>query len=132
MSNTIDDRLMRFVSKAIHASLIAQHLRTQGIDVATLDEGDPAFAAARTVIDAQGYDPTEVGRHILAALVYIFCHPENVPQLVDVFANVIWFTLGDPKSGAPPVLYKKAALHIHAAVIGILDPNLLTPCNSQQ
>lgn len=129
MSKSLNGSLSSYLTNVITGSLVSQRLRSLDIKVTSLTEGDPAIRAAADVIKAQGYNAEEISEHTIAALLFLVCHPENITLVIDLFSEVLWQTLGDPKSGPPPALYRKAATYIHAAVIQLIHPDVISACN---
>lgn len=112
-----------WMENAITGSLVYQRALRNGL---TKDEfmalGTDDSRRYLTTIKQFGVDPAVLTRHALTALTLLFSQPKNEESMITAFMNILWEILGDPSSGTPPKIYKKAASCIYIALIHALDP----------
>lgn len=122
------DKVEAYLGHALAGGLIGQVARHRGVDLYDLfDEKGPtqrlqAYGAEFTEL---GIDPFELAQQALQALAALFTEPANAENVVKTYTEILWAVLGDPSSGAPPEIYRKAGVAMHCAVLSVLDPTIL-------
>lgn len=120
---TIDrNKLEEFVSSAIAGSLIGQIVAHRQIP---LDEATESASLERLAYEIRdfGINPHILSEHAISALIVLLMDEPNADRVVTCLTDLLWSILGDPKGGgAPPEIYRKAALAMHLFFIGVLDP----------
>jgi hypothetical protein len=70
-----------------------------------------------------GIRPELLAGSALSALVTMFCNEANAPKIIELLTQRLWEILGDPKSGSPPELYRKAGYSMFAFFVMCLRPS---------
>ena len=117
------------VMAALAGTLMGQMGRTRGF---TSEEIlDPDCSRARHALATQftelGIDLEQLASNTLKALTAVFSEPHNSERIATDMAEILWTVLGDPKSGPPPEIYRRAGILMHIAFIGLLSPDILEP-----
>lgn len=71
-----------------------------------------------------GINALQVAESMVFAQCCLYAQGPLSERLQTSIATVLWETLGDPKSGPPPQLYRHAAARIHALLCLCLDPGI--------
>lgn len=127
MSET-QTKVEEYLTSALAGSLIGQVAGHRNLSFATLlgTNGEShqlkAIAAEFTEL---GIDPALLANHTLLALVALFAEEANAELIVSQYSSLLWTILGDPKSGSPPEIYRRAGVAMHLALLGILDPAIV-------
>jgi len=109
-------------------SLIGQMAMARDISVeAVLAPNSMALQSLRTELDEFGLDADLLAEQALAAVTALFIEPENADRITTELTKLLWSVLGDPDSGAPPEIYRRAGHAMHLSFIGILSPDILEP-----
>jgi hypothetical protein len=74
-----------------------------------------------------GLDPELLSQQALAAITALIIEPENADRVSTELTNLLWSILGDPESGSPPEIYRRAGQAMHLSFISILSPDILEP-----
>lgn len=113
------------LASALTGSIVTQRLIANGADPATVTSRltpEQVRSWARE-IDAIGIDPDLLAEHTITCLVLFLAEINNQRKIRSYFADVLWRILGDPESGDPPEIYRKAALGIWYCILITLDPS---------
>lgn len=109
-----------YLSYALRATLVGQVAATRDIPF------DPLLNPRSTEVKAIEKDLNEIGiqpdglaTNALLALGMLFTSPETANKIVDALTEELWEVLGDPQSGAPPELYRKAGVSMFASILTI-------------
>lgn len=117
-----------YLSCAMAGSLIGQMAMARAISVeAVLAPNSMALQSLRTELDEFGLDADLLAEQALAAVTALFIEPENADRITTELTKLLWSVLGDPDSGAPPEIYRRAGHAMHLSFIGILSPDILEP-----
>ena len=117
-----------YLSCAMAGSLIGQMAMARDISVeAVLAPNSMALQSLRTELDEFGLDADLLAEQALAAITALFIQPENADRITTELTKLLWSVLGDPDSGAPPEIYRRAGHAMHLSFIGILSPDILEP-----
>lgn len=117
-----------YLSCAMAGSLIGQMAMARDISVeAVLAPNSMALQSLRTELDEFGLDADLLAEQALAAVTALFIEPENADRITTELTKLLWSVLGDPDSGAPPEIYRRAGHAMHLSFIGILSPDILEP-----
>jgi len=127
MSET-QTKVEEYLTAAVAGSLIGQVAGQRNLSFASLlgTEGDgesPHLRAITAEFTELGIDPALLANHSLLALVALFAEEANAELIVSQYSSLLWTILGDPRSGAPPEIYRRAGVAMHLALLGILDPS---------
>lgn len=123
-STTVRD----YLSYALAGSLIGQMAMARDISVeAVLVPDSLALRSLREELTEFGLDPELLAAQALAAVTSLFIEPDNADRITTELTNLLWSILGDPESGAPPELYRRAGQAMHLSFIGVLSPDILEP-----
>lgn len=117
-----------YLSCAMAGSLIGQMAMARAISVeAVLAPNSMALQSLRTELDEFGLDADLLAEQALAAVTALFIEPENADRITTELTKLLWSVLGDPESGSPPEIYRRAGHAMHLSFIGILSPDILEP-----
>lgn len=117
-----------YLSYALAGSLIGQMAMARDISVeAVLVPDSLALRSLREELTEFGLDPELLAAQALAAVTSLFIEPDNADRITTELTNLLWSILGDPESGAPPELYRRAGQAMHLSFIGVLSPDILEP-----
>jgi hypothetical protein len=86
-----------------------------------------ALRSLREELTEFGLDPELLAAQALAAVTSLFIEPDNADRITTELTNLLWSILGDPESGAPPEIYRRAGQAMHLSFIGVLSPDILEP-----
>jgi hypothetical protein len=86
-----------------------------------------ALRSLREELTEFGLDPELLAAQALAAVTSLFIEPDNADRITTELTKLLWSILGDPESGAPPEIYRRAGHAMHLSFIGILSPDILEP-----
>lgn len=113
-----------YLSHALRATLVGQVAATRDIPFDRLlnPRSSEVKAIEKDLINF-GIHPDGLATNGLLALGMLFSSPDTANRIVDVLTEELWEVLGDPKSGAPPELYRKAGLSMFASILAILRPS---------
>lgn len=114
-----------YLASALTGSIVAQRLLANGADPATVTSNltpEQVRSWARE-LDALGIDPDLLAEHTITCLVLFLAEIENQRKIRSHLADVLWRILGDPESGDPPAIYRKAAFGIWYSILITLDPS---------
>ena len=112
-----------YLASALTGSLVAQRARKSGFDITAIEDlSDLQIRSCATEFYSLGIDPEQTAQHTICALVLLFSQPDNREQMLRCLASVLWTILGDPKSGDPPEIYRKAAIGVWYSFLITLDP----------
>jgi hypothetical protein len=119
-----------YLTSAIAGSLVSQIAARRHISFGTLigpnrDGESPELRALSDELTELGIDPSLIANHSLLALVALFAQEHNADLIVSQYTSLLWTILGDPKSGSPPEIYRRAGCAMHLALLGILDPSFV-------
>lgn len=121
-----DSPFFDFMATAITGSFIGQVGSRRGFDLdEMLDRDSPFTKSVAEDLADMGLSPRETTRHFLRCLVMTCLHENNVDPLLNMLAATLWQALGDPESGAPPPIYRKAAACMLVTFLKAVDPSLL-------
>ena len=134
--STEQTRVEEYLSAALSGSILGQIANRRQIHITTLL--GPAFDGDSPELNALIEELTELGvcadtlaNHALCALVALFVEEGNADLIVSQYTSLLWTILGDPKSGSPPEIYRRAGVAMHLALLGILDPSFSEPSYRQ-
>lgn len=112
-----------YLASALTGSLVAQRALRDGLRPEALENLTPAqINAWAAEMKTLGIDPERIADHAICALVLLFTQPDNREQMLRCLASVLWTILGDPESGDPPEIYRKAAVGVWYSFLITLDP----------
>lgn len=128
MMSAEQTKVEEFLSSALAGSLVGQIAAARQISFTTLlgpnfDGESPELSALANELTDIGICPDQLATHALLALVSLFMENSNAELIVTQYTSLLWTILGDPKSGAPPEIYRRAGVAMHLALLGILDPS---------
>lgn len=118
------NQLERYLSYALGGSLVGQIAATRLIapeDILKPDSSE--LEVIETDLVDLGIRPDLLASSALSALVTMFCNEANAPKIVELMTQRLWEILGDPKSGSPPELYRKAGYSMFAFFVMCLRPS---------
>ena len=123
-------KVEEYLTSALAGSLIGQVAARRCLHFRDLlgPEGDgdsPELRALSDELTALALDPCLLANHSLLALVALFAQEGNADLIVTQYTSLLWTILGDPKSGSPPEIYRRAGVAMHLALLGILDPAIV-------
>lgn len=114
-----------FLASAMSGSLVIQRARALNLNATGIRELTPdQIRVWASEFDALGIDPELLSEHAIHALILLLSEPDNREQLLRCFSHVLWEVLGDPRSGDPPEIYRKAAISVWYAFLVTLDPSI--------
>lgn len=121
-------KVEEYLSAALAGSLIGQIANRRGIHYTELlgpafDGDTPELRELSDELTELGLCPDTLANHALCSLVALFVEQGNAELIVTQYTSLLWTILGDPKSGAPPEIYRRAGVAMHLALLGILDPS---------
>lgn len=121
-------KVEEYLSAALAGSLIGQIANRRGIHFSELlgpsfDGDTPELRELSDELTELGLCPDTLANHALCSLVALFVEQGNAELIVTQYTSLLWTILGDPKSGAPPEIYRRAGVAMHLALLGILDPS---------
>lgn len=121
-------KVEEYLSSALAGSLLGQIANRRQIHFTTLlgpgfDGDSPELRALSDELTELGICPDTLANHALCSLVALFVEQSNAELIVAQYTSLLWTILGDPKSGAPPEIYRRAGVAMHLALLGILDPS---------
>jgi hypothetical protein len=109
-------------------SLIGQMAMARAVSVeAVLAPNSVALQSLRAELTEFGLDADLLAEQALAAVTALFIEPDNADRITTELTRLLWSILGDPESGAPPELYRRAGQAMHLSFVGILSPDILEP-----
>jgi hypothetical protein len=125
-----------YLTSAIAGSLVGQVASHRRISFGTLlgphlDGESPELRALSDELTELGIDPAVIANHSLLALVALFAQSDNADLIISQYTSLLWTILGDPKSGSPPEIYRRAGCAMHLALLGILDPSFVDHATKQ-
>lgn len=123
--NTSDSPIRDHLASALTGSLVAQRALATGVKLSTAAEITPDQCRrwARE-LDALGLNPELLSEHAIQALVLLFSEPDNREQMLRCLSSILWTILGDPSSGDPPEIYRRAAVGVWYSFLITLDPSI--------
>jgi len=129
MMSAEQTKVEEYLSSALAGSLVGQIAAQRRISFITLlgsdfDGESPELRSLANELTELGICPDQLANHALSALVSLFMANSNAELIVAQYTSLLWTILGDPKSGAPPEIYRRAGVAMHLALLGILDPSL--------
>jgi len=129
MMSAEQTKVEEYLSSALAGSLVGQIAAQRRISFITLlgsdfDGESPELRSLSDELTELGICPDQLANHALIALVSLFMANGNAELIVAQYTSLLWTILGDPKSGAPPEIYRRAGVAMHLALLGILDPSL--------
>lgn len=129
MSET-QTKVEEYLTAAVAGSLLGQVAGQRKIEFESLLRADngaesPQLRALSDEFIELGIDPALLANHTLLALVALFAEETNADLIVSQFTSLLWTILGDPKSGSPPEIYRRAGVAMHLSLLGILDPAIV-------
>lgn len=111
--SSLDSPVREYLASALTGSLVAQRALRDGVRPEVLNNLTPAqINAWAAEMKALGVDPERTADHAICALVLLFSQPDNREQMLQCLAKVLWTILGDPNSGDPPEIYRRAAVGV--------------------
>lgn len=130
MTSAEQTKVEEFLSTALAGSLVGQIAAERRISFTTLvgpnfDGESPELRALTNELTELGIYPDQLANHALIALVSLFMENSNAELIITQYTSLLWTILGDPKSGAPPEIYRRAGVAMHLALLGILDPSFI-------
>lgn len=130
MTSAEQTKVEEFLSTALAGSLVGQIAAERRISFTTLagpnfDGESPELRALADELTELGIYPDQLANHALIALVSLFMENSNAELIITQYTSLLWTILGDPKSGAPPEIYRRAGVAMHLALLGILDPSFI-------
>jgi hypothetical protein len=115
---------VEYLSHALLATLVGQVAATRDIPFENLlDYKSLEVKAIEKELNNFGIHPEGLARNVLLALGMLFSSPETANRIVDVLTEELWEVLGDPQSGSPPELYRKAGVSMFTTILAILRPS---------
>lgn len=128
MSDSGLTSLGEYVTAAVAGSLVVQIAQADNPDYNVIAIDDSAIRHYAKQLANQGIDPYRLCQHILMSLQVLYGCDENSEILRNSISLLLWQILGDPASGAPPEIYKKAARQIHRYFMSLHDEaHLIAP-----
>jgi hypothetical protein len=113
-----------YLSHALRATLVGQVAATRDIPFdRLLNPRSSEVKAIEKDLNKFGIHPDGLATNGLLALGMLISSPETANRIVDVLTEELWEVLGDPQSGSPPELYRKAGLSMFASILAILRPS---------
>lgn len=115
-----------YLASALTGSIVAQRLLASGADPDTVTSRltpEQVRYWARE-LDALGIDPDLLAEHTVTCLVLFLAETNNQQKIRSHLADVLWRILGDPESGDPPDIYRKAAFGVWYSILITLDPSI--------
>ncbi len=126
MSSTTSVR--EYVRAALSGSLIGQMAMTRDISIeAVLTPNSLALESLHAELTEFGLDPELLAQQAMAAITALIIEPDNADRVVTELTKLLWSILGDPESGSPPEIYRRAGQAMHLSFVGILSPDILEP-----
>lgn len=123
--STSSNPLKDFLMATVAGSIVVQHARSLGMSDSDLTTLDPkTVAQLSNDCSSFGLDFAVTAEHVLISLIHLYSSECNRRNYVETVARVLWEILGDPESGSPPALYKKAAFATWYALMLTLEPDL--------
>lgn len=117
-----------YLGCALAGSLIGQMAMARDISVeAVLAPNSLALHSLREELTEFGLDADLLAQQALAAITALFIEPDNADRITTELTRLLWTILGDPESGSPPEIYRRAGHAMHLSFIGILSPDILEP-----
>jgi hypothetical protein len=122
------DRIESYLSQAVAGSLIGAIAARRNQDITEFADPDsPELRALFEELCDLGIYPQVIANHSLTALAALFCEPDNADRITTSLTDLLWTILGDPKSGAPPEIYRRAGTAMHVTLLGLLCPSVIDP-----
>lgn len=118
------NRIEEYLTCAMAGTLIGQMSAKREIPLETLV--GPRSRELRQLeddLDDIGIDPPLIAQTALLALATLFANPKDAELITDVMTKQLWKVLGDPSSGDPPEIYRRAGASIHFLLIQLLQPD---------
>lgn len=117
------------VLAALAGTLMGQLGRTQGYTAEQiLDPDDSSVRHALLLkLSELGIDMGLLTENCLKSLTGLFVEPSNADRIAQDLSGILWTILGDPSSGPPPEIYRKAGILMHITFIGLLSPDIIEP-----
>lgn len=117
-----------YLGHALGGALIGQMALARDISIEALLVPDSiALHTLRSEMEEFGLVPEALGRQALTALTALFIESDNADRITTELTKLLWSVLGDPKSGGPPEIYRRAGHAMFLSFIGILSPDILDP-----
>jgi hypothetical protein len=117
-----------YLTSALAGSLIGQMAMAREISVeAVLAPNSLALQSLRAELSEIGIIPEMLAEQTLHAVTALFIEPDNADRIATELGNLLWTLLGDPESGGPPEIYRRAGHCMHLSFIGLLSPDILEP-----
>lgn len=124
---TTEDPIHTTITNAIGMSVVAQMAIKEGL-VDDIEEipflsGEVMHKLLDFYSSTLGVRPDRTAWSVMSLLSATLAHPKNTEAFVKDMADLLWTILGDPKSGDPPVIYRKAAIAVHLYIVKIFVPS---------
>ena len=118
------NQLERYLSYALGGSLVGQIAATRLLSAEEILEPDSLeLQAIESDLLDLGIRPELLAGSALSALVTMLCNEANAPKIIELLTQRLWEILGDPKSGSPPEVYRKAGYSMFAFFVMCLRPS---------
>lgn len=125
MSNTT---ISEYLTRALAGTLIGQRALARHLSYEQVSDSDcRVLNSLVTELDAFGVEPDVLAKQALAAITTLLIEPDNAARVTTELTRLLWTVLGDPESGEPPEIYRKAGHAMHLSFIGLLCPEILEP-----
>lgn len=123
--NTSTNPLKDFLMATVAGSIVVQRARYLGQTNEDLANVDPKnLAQLSRDCSSFGIDFEVTADHLVTSLIHLYSAECNRENFITTISRVLWEILGDPESGSPPEIYKKAAFATWYALMLTLEPDL--------
>ena len=118
------NRIEEFLTCAMAGSVIGQMSAKRDIPLESLVRpGSKVLKQLEDDLDEIGIDPPLIAQTALLAITTLLAQQGNADLISTVLTEQLWKILGDPSSGDPPEIYRRAGASIHFLLIQLLLPS---------
>lgn len=120
---TAQNLMQEYLSAAVTGSLIIQRARQCGFSVTNIDEISSSHIQTWVEqLTDLGISSDVLASHSISTIIIVLSNEKTRENFLEGLEALLWEILGDPSSGNPPAIYRKAAFAIWLAFLVSLDP----------
>jgi len=121
------------VKYAITGTMLGQLALANDVSLESVTAPDsPVLQELRCTLSTSVFEPEVLAKQAMASLTDLFMKPSNAEEISRELTTLLWTILGDPESGEPPELYRRAGHYMHLSMVAILCPDILEPLLQQR